>query len=65
MKLELGDLITNRQGEVRLIVDMHEFNFTHSQTTVVLVLDSDGELQSYSKRFLEEFTWKVDNDEGR
>ena len=65
MNLKSGDLITDRQGLIRMVVDIREFNFTHSLTSVVLVLDSDGELQSYSKRYLEEFTWKVGGSEGR
>lgn len=65
MNLKSGDLITDRQGLIRMVVDIREFNFTHSLTSVVLVLDSDGELQSYSKRYLEEFTWKVGSSESR
>ena len=65
MNLKSGDLITDRQGLIRMVVDIRELNFTHSLTSVVLVLDSDGELQSYSKRYLEEFTWKVGSSESR
>ena len=63
--MKVGDLITNRHGQIRVIVDIqHHWNSGWSSAAVV-VLDTDGELQTYSQRYLEEFAWKVGDDTER
>jgi hypothetical protein len=58
--MKVGDLIKNRAGEPRLIIDIQEFKAKYSRTTVIEVLAGSGSLQRYSLRYLEEF-WNLDS----
>ena len=63
--MKVGDLITNRHGQIRVIVDIQRHWNSGWSSAAVLVLDTDGELQTYSQRYLEEFAWKVGDDTER
>ena len=58
--MKVGDLIKNPAGESKLIIDIREFKAKYSHTTVIELLDEDGDLQRYSLRYLEEF-WDLDS----
>ena len=64
--MKVGDLITNRHGQIRLVVDIYYQSSTvcgaTARSTAVTVMDWDRGLQSYSQRYLEQFSWKVGDD---
>ena len=61
--MKVGDLIKNPAGEPRLIIDIQEFKAKYSHTTVIELLDQDGNLQRYSLRYLKEF-WNLGSTPG-
>ena len=64
--MKVGDLITNRHNQIRLVIDISHHRSTVRRpttwSTAVTVMDWDRGLQSYSQRYLEQFSWKVGDD---
>ena len=60
--MKVGDLITNRHGQIRLVVDIYYQSGATARSTAVTVMDWDRGLQSYSQRYLKQFSWKVGDD---
>ena len=59
-----GDLYTNRRGQLWFIIDVYtQILWDERERVCVTMLDSDGRVTTNSRRWVEAFRWKVEEDE--